>query len=69
MDTIALLLFVIAGMSLSLLAAHLWVGVIDTVIHGIKRCFPIGKRKAIAWHTLKTPDAQKDVNQKIKPKE
>lgn len=69
MDTIALLFIVIAGMSLSLLAAHLWVGVIDTMIHGIKRCFPIGKRKDIAWHALKTPDAQKDANQKIKPKE
>ena len=69
MDTIALLFIVIAGMSLSLLAAHLWVGEIDTVIHGIKRCFPIGKRKDIAWHALKTPDAQKDANQKIKPKE
>ena len=69
MDTIALLFIVIAGMSLSLLAAHLWVGVIDTVIRGIKRCFPIGKRKAIAWHALKTPDAQKDANLKIKPKE
>lgn len=45
MDTIALLFIVIAGMSLSLLAAHLWVGVIDTVIHGIKRCFPIGKHR------------------------
>ena len=49
MDTIALLFIVIVGMSLSLLAAHLWVGVIDTVIHGIKRCFPIEKRKDMAY--------------------
>lgn len=52
MDIILLIVGILAAMTISLIAIHLWVGIWDTIIAGIKKLFCIGKKETINWHTL-----------------
>lgn len=47
----------IGGMSIALLAANLWIGVIDSIIKGLKKVFHIKRRKETAWHPLAKGDS------------
>lgn len=67
MDTITLILIILAGMSLSLLAAHLWVGIIDGIGGCFKRIFHIGRKQKKAWHTLSKDPRQESQSIRKKP--
>lgn len=57
MDTVTLILIIIGGMSIALLAANLWVGIIDGIIKGLKKVFHIKRRREAAWHPLAKDDS------------
>lgn len=38
-------------MSISLIAIHLWVGIIDSIVVVLKKLFYIRRKDKITWHT------------------
>lgn len=52
MSVFQLIILVFAGMSISLIAIHLWVGIIDGIIVVLKKLFHIKRKEKITWHTL-----------------
>lgn len=52
MSNVQMILLIFAGMIISLIALHLWVGIIDGIIGGLKKLFHIGKKDKAVWHTL-----------------
>lgn len=58
MDLILLVIAIIVMMTISLIAAHLWVGIWDGVIALLKNLFRIKRKPTVNWHTLEE-DKQK----------
>ena len=52
MSTVQLVLLIIGGMTISLIAIHLWIGLIDGIIAVLRKVFHIRKKNKTTWHTL-----------------
>ncbi|MEG0365509.1 MAG: hypothetical protein RR585_01645 [Coprobacillus sp.] len=56
MDIFYLVIMILGGMTLSLIAIYVWVGMWDGIIAVIKRIFRINKKQKVNWHTLEGND-------------